>query len=471
MAGGPATEAEVRVMWQNAVDILDSFRVHADGTQAVASTGKLDALIDIIKGQNTVPELSEAASGFRSGLSDLISPATIRSFLDPVFREHALVIDSDSGGDTYGGASQDINQIITAVYDYMVANSYVIESHGINFDSSFTYAKVVSGSANDGTGILRRLVVDENGYEMEHATIEKKHFRCIQDANSGAEEEGEVFDVVGQAASLDNLLRGSTGAGNTRYQVYSKHAGAGGTNGGSLLNNGSFDDWDGTDFSSWDKTVGGSSSITQSTAETYRNFPGADETAAGSLAITCASSDTVTLKQTLENMAVSGLDAESPYFLRVMVKGDTNQVGGNVHLRLGSQGETGTGAPATTGSMAVSSVDGTWQEVYIPLDANCWYANFNEDTLDIEVEWTGGTAGIIYFDDMLFCQLDVIDGTYYVITQAHATPVRFLLEDGISLTDAYDTSFGSGKMQTYMKLGYGRYLPHSGTATVGLEDP
>jgi hypothetical protein len=200
------------------------------------------------------------------------------------------------------------------------------------------------------------------------------------------------------------------------------------------------------------------SGVTQNTSETYRRFPGEGTSNAGSLQLTVTGGSTnrITLKQTLEDMNVGSLRSDRPYFLRAMIKGDGSQAGGDFDLRLGSR----------TATLPISSVTTSWQEVMIPMGTTTWMKQFNVDTFDVELDWTGGTAGNIYIDDLIFCEMDLIDGTYWVLRQNQASPTRWLLDDGIEVEDAYDVGIGQGKLQYYMWLGYGRYLPHGVTGTI-----
>jgi len=459
MAGPVATEAELVAIWVAAVDVLEVFRVHADDTQAVGATGKLQVLEEALTGDYPPAPVAEAASQFRAGLSGLLSVETIRGFIDPILREYALIIDTDAA-DTYGGAFTDSNAILDAMYDFFVAQGVgappatTVESRQITFDSTPTY-----GSANVGAGKLSRLTVDENAYELEACHVEKKHFKCVQDANTGVLEEAEVFQHLGSARSKDNLRATDHGSGSfSATTIISKHAGGGA--GGSILDNSSFQDFTATNnpkFTNWVETFGGAAVTADITSSStvYRSFPG--ESTAGALSLSMAmnaSGDTITLKQTLDTMNQQRLRRDRPYFLRVMVRDGGSAAGGNLALRLGSQAVT----------LAVSSLTTSFQELIIPLDENCWFANFNQDTLDVEIEWAGGTAGTVLWDDMIFAEMDLIDGTYWVIRQNQATATRWLVDDTIDVEDT--STIGNGKLQYYLFKGYGRYLPHATTSSI-----
>lgn len=462
---GPATEVQVQTQWKAAVDILETFRVHADDTLVKSDgTGKLAVLEDALKGQFTPGAMSAAADNFREGLSALLSPALVRSFLDPVFQEYGKVIDGDVGGDTFGGGYATVDQILEALYEFFIANTISIETRGITFDAA---PAITAGGIGDG--VLTRLTVDENNREIEACTVEKKHFRCRADQNSGTEKYAEVFEVLGQQLSKDNLLKGTTGRGpGTGETITSRHAG-GGDDGGSLLDNGSFNTFDDDNspekFSSWDEVFAGgatAAAVGQDTVNTYRGVPGEEDADQGSLELTLGNAaHTVTLRQTLENLTSGSLRRDRPYLLRAMVRKDTGvtAVGGSFWLRLGSQ------ALETT----IVSIGAGWQEIIMPVGQNSWFNNFNQDKADggmVEVEWTGGTTGTLLIDDMVLHEMDLIDGLYHSLRLNDAAPTAWLVDDEITLTDTFDVGFGNGKLQYYTQLGYGRYLPHLGSPTI-----
>jgi len=452
MAGSP-TEAEVQTQWTNAIDVLESFRVHADDTQAVAA-GKLDVLEQSLEGDFTPAGIGSAAANFRSGLSGLIDPSVVREFLDPILFEYAKVISNDAGGDTFGGGYTTTDEILQAMYDFFVAQvpDTTIETRGITFGSPAITTAV-------GDGVLSRLTLDENNYELEACTVEKKHFRCRSDQNSGTLKFAEVFEHLGSAASLDNLLKGSTGSGVTSTTtIRSRHAGGG--EGGSLLTNGSFSTFTASatpQFNGWDETLGGAAvqgDITQDTTNFYRSFPGASTDASLKIAMNSAG-DNIVLTQPLVKLNTQQLRRDRPYFLRVMWNGTVGSaVGGTIKMRLGSQ------------EVTVAVAQSGWVELLVPLDQNSWFNNFNQDTFGIDLEVDAMTAGFVLFDDMILCEMDLIDGTYWNLRLNDAAPTAWLVDDEITVTDSYDVAFGNGTLQYYLFLAYGRYLPHSGTPTI-----
>lgn len=454
------TEAQVQTQMRLAVDILEDFRAHAD-TQA-GTSGQLRTLEEAIIGEFT-SRLTDATRSFRDGMSALQGTDTIRSFLDPILKEYAAIISADAT-DSFGGAYEDVDDILDALYEFLHNNSATIESRQISFNA--TAISQTKGSTT-GKGALRRLTVDENGYDLEACTVEKKHFRCRQDGNTGADPEAEVFEVLGQQDTKDNLNRGNAAFGSgldlDNREIVSRHAGEG-TDGGSLLSNGSFSDYNANNtnrFEGWAPTLTNAvaGDVTQNTTTYYRDYPGSQTSASAQLAGDNAN-ENIVLTQTLEDMSASELRRDRPYFLRAMIYSPTTggATDGTFKLRLGVQEAT----------QAISGLtQDQWTEVIIPLDQNCWYDNFKEDTLAVDIEIDAVSTGFLLVDDVILCELDLIDGTYWVLTQNRGggvTPVRWVVDDEITLKDTW--TVGNGKIQSFIYWGYGRYLPSAASPTI-----
>lgn len=446
MSGTP-TEAEIQSQWTKAVDVLESLRNFADGTLAVAG-GKFDVLEQALEGDYTPAELSTWVNTIRGGLSDLLTPNVASAMLTPILREYAGILAADATGG-YGSGFRSMGELKRALYEWFVANSLTVESRAITYDTSAT-----AGAGNVGNGAMSRLTVDENGFNLEACHVEKKTFRCRADQNSGTEENAEVFEFVGEAASFDALLRASFGSGESaRTTLVSRHAGSG--NGGSLLTNASFSEFTSTNspkFTGWTETAVPASSIDQDTVNYYRAHPGSQTSAA--LEIT-GGLGTVTLTQSLANMRVRRLDADRPYVLRVMVNKTVGTAsGGTFTIRMGSV-EVDT---------AIASIGSGWQEILVPLDATCWFRSFNQDPFTVEIEWASSTSGTLLVDDVIFAPLDLIDGTYWFLRGKATTHTPWLVDDTLTFTDTGGAP-ATGKVQWWLWVAGFGYLPSSGTPT------
>lgn len=393
-------------------------------------------MIQSLEGEYTPSSLAAFAASYRAGLSSLVSGGLALDLLAPILFEYAAQILTDGSGYT------SVDEIMRALYEHFVNNSLTVESRAITYDTTATL-----GAGNVGNGSVVRLTEDENGFDMEACTVETKRFRCRADQNSGALKHAERFELLGSAASQDSLLVASHGSGESaRTTLASLHAGTG--NGGSLLRNSSFSTYSASaspKFDSWtEDAVGGG--IAQDTTNYYRSHPGA--AADGSLQMT-GGGGTITLSQSLANMRVNKLDPDKPYYLRVMLNADIGSaLGGTVTLRLGSQSVSATIA---------SLVGGGWDELLIPLDQNTWFRNFDEDSFTVEIEWSSSTSGTLLVDDMIFQELELIDGTYWAVLGGSTA---WLVDDTLEFTDTGGAP-ATAKIQWWLWLSGLGYLPHT----------
>ena len=449
MSGTP-TEAELQTQWKNVVDVLETFRAHVDGTLA-GSGGKWDTLLQSLEGEYTPQELANFVNSFRAGCSDLMTPSRASQALTPILFDYAIVIDSDATGTQgFGTGQRTLSQMFRALYDWFVAKSYTVESRAITYDTA------TAGGSNVGNGTISRLTVDENAFNLEACTVEKKLFKCVADKHSGVNENAEVFESIGEAASFDSVQRASFGSGvSANTTIVAKNAGSG--NGGSLLTNSSFSIFDATatpKFTGWTESAGGAS-IAQNTANVYRSHPGASTDA--SLAIT-GGAGTVTLKQPLSSMRVRRLDADTAYQLRLMFNRQAGTAaGGTLTIRCGSNSK----------SVSIAAQTG-WNELVLDFDENLWFRQFNQDVMDVEIEWSSSTSGTLYVDDVIFAPLDLIDGTYWWLCGNASAPAAFLVDDIFEFTDTGGAP-ATGKIQWWLWVSGFGYLPSSGSPT--LVDP
>jgi hypothetical protein len=453
MSGTP-TEAEIQTQWKAAVNVLETMRAHVDTTHAAAS-GLWDVLEQSLEGTYTPAELSSFLNTFRAGCSSLVSPQMAQRALRPIVNEYAAAIDAAAvGADVtkgFGTGNRSLSELFRAMYDWFEAKSYTVKSRAITYDTTAT-----AGSGNVGNGTIGRLTVDENGYNLEACTVEKKTFKCVADQNSGVVETSEVFEVIGEASSPDSLLRASYGSGaSANTTVVNRNAGSG--SGGSLLTNSSFSEYNASaspKFTGWVESAVPASSIDQDTTNYYRTHPGAQTNA--SLEIT-GGLGTVTLKQPLSLMRTRRLDPDTPYQFRVMINADVGSAsGGSVTIRCGSNSATVDIADILTAG---------WYELVLAFDENLWFRSFNESTLDVEIEWSSSTSGTLLVDDAIFSEMQLIDGTYWWIRSADASPVSWIVDDVLVYTDTGGAP-ATGKLQWWLWVAGFGYLPSSGTPTI-----
>jgi len=463
MSGEP-NEASIQAQLVAAVDILETARLHADGTMAGAG-GLFDTLIQALEGEYTPEALSGAVARLRSAYSSIIDPGAASEFLTPILYEYGAFMSRDASLG-YGAGYRDVADLFTALYEWFVDKSLTVESRAITFDTSVTASRAAGAT-------LTRLTEDADGFNMEACHVEKKTFRCRTDQNNGAQEWAEVFEFLGTQASQDALLRASFGSGeSSRSFLTCANAGTG--NGGSLLNNASFSDYDATEaderFDGWAQTYGGAAvdaDVTQDTVNYYRSHPGASTDASLKIAMDNVG-DTLTLTQTLADMRIGRLDPDTPYYCRVMLnKTIGTAAGGTVTLTCGSK----------TAAITIASLGANWAELRIGDEtlagaedaSDQWFRNFDSDGFGISISWAAGTGGYLLVDDFIFAPYTLIDGTYWALTQSHATaPAPNLVDDTLTVTDTGGAPT-TGKIQWWLwTAGFG-YLPSSVSPT--LADP
>jgi hypothetical protein len=446
MSGTP-TEAEIQAQWRAAIDVLENVRNFADGTLC-GGGGKFDVLLQLLEGDYLPAEYATLVNAVRSGVSTLVSPGVASQIITPALFEYARLLKNDATLG-FGSGFRSPAELFRALYEWFVANALRVKSRAI------TYAGAVAGGTNVGNGVLSRLTVDENAFNLEACNVEKKAFRVRSDQNNGVSKWAEVFEFVGVASSFDNLLRASFGSGEAaRTTIVSKHAGS--SSGGSLLTNSSFSEFNSAStpkFNAWN-ALSGNAQIDQDTTagHQYRSFPG--EQTSASLKIT-GGGGLVTLSQNLSDMNVSRLDPNTPYFLRVMLNKTIGTAsGGSVTIRLGSKSAT----------VTIAALAANWAELIIPIDQNLWFRKFNQDALTIQIEWSSSASGFLLVDDAIFCPWDLIDGTYWLIRQNANVPVAWLVDDTMTCTDTGGAP-ATGKIQWWNWVAGFGCLPSSGSPT------
>lgn len=459
MSGIP-TEAEVRAQWRAVVDVLEESRNFFDGTLA-GSAGLFAALNATLEGEYTPTTIPNLLAGFRAQASSMVSADTARAMLEPVLYEYfnSSEIRASATDTGYGSGFTDLDEVWSALYDWFDANSYTVQSRNITFGS------VSAAAGNVGNGSMARLTTDAKGYTREACTPEKKIFRCIGDQNSGTKEHAEIFEVVGDQASRDSLLRLVNGSGESqRTTIRERNAGSGA--GGSLLTNSSFSSFtsgaSAQKFRGWTESFAGAAvlaDVTQDTTNFYRSFPNATVDASLRIDMNSAS-DTVTLTQTLDDMRVAQLQPLTPYFFRVMWNREVGSAtGGDITIRMGS----------STGTVALAAQTG-WNELLIDTGVLYPLGFASAGTFDIEIEWSGGTSGYVLIDDVIMAPYDLVDGTYYCIRQNAASPTAWRVDDALYLTDTQPGPQTEGKLQYWAYIAGLGYLP-STTGAPTVTDP
>ncbi|HUW15754.1 MAG TPA: hypothetical protein VMW94_01645 [Actinomycetes bacterium] len=298
-----------------------------------------------------------------------------------------------------------------------------------------TYGSASAGGSNVGNGAIYRCTVDKYGEPYEACFLETKTFRCISDQQGvgGGTRHQERFLVTGAPVSQDQIVRAGSG-GNTTIECASAR--------NSLLGNSSFDSFQGTaaiptSFSSW--TINTIGNTAADGTNYYRTAGG--NTAPTPYALKMTGAVTVTQKLSVRNIQIN---PHRPTFCALRYNRSVGTGTGILTLRMGSQ---------NVAVADLSAAGAGWNLLQIPPDANAYLTNFDEDQIDIQIELSGSPSGYMLVDDLIFQQLQPIDGTYWIIVGG-ATP--FQLDDSFTVADsATDASI----VQKWLWRTYGEYLP------------
>lgn len=434
------TQAEVETYWKAVVDVLEDDRASADGT----IVGNLNTAQQAMEGDYVAVMGAASLATWRGVRSGALTRDAAAAMLTPVVHEYAKFIASP-------GAGRDLGRCLADLYVYWKENNRTLKSRNIS------YASGSMGGSNAGNGSLSRLTVDENNYRLEGCYVEAKKLKCIKDAATGARRHAEKFDLYGVEGSIDSLDVVNHGSGD-RVEVYSHHAGGG--DGGSLLRNSSFSEYNSagtvtTKFPGW--TIDTLGNVTTS-ANYFRGFPGsAENTTGGPSDLSMDITNNVVVYQRLTDAGIT-LDPALPYFLRVMLRRRSSATG-TFTLRFGGQNVT----------QALSGLtNDVWTELLITVGQKNWPKYVDEQNLDISLELASyGGSGSLEVDDVLFAPFDMFDGTWWFL-RGGSTP--WLLDDSWSGTDTGGAA-ADAKLQYWLQWAFrGFYLP-STTGTPTVSDP
>ncbi|HKS16676.1 MAG TPA: hypothetical protein VJU16_05140, partial [Planctomycetota bacterium] len=418
-----------QAQWKAAVKLLEETRKFGN-VNATNWVGLEDTLNQLLE-SDYASDIAGAVARARVNLQNVIAVASSRAIHLPHFKGYIkhIINKAVPSGD---------QEAIDLLYRHFFENSVSVKSRG------FAYGSVSAGGGNIGNNTILRVTKDENNFDLEAATAEAKEAKCIQDRNTGSGLDAEVFRFRGSSPGRDALQ--FQGSGGTRdIQVYNHQS--------SLLRNPSFEDFSGaaiatpSEISSWVSSVA-VSGTTYELDETNVYRPQQSVTTPRSLKIKTTSN--LTQKLSTFNTKLNSL---TPYFLQIAWNRSVGSADGTLVIRLGAQ----------SASVVVAAQSG-WQILRCPttFGQNNWYKNFDEDDLDISIEWTR-TSGNLLIDDVLLVPMQLFDGTWYAITANNGTHIASRKDDIYTWSD---TIASDSILQYWLYRTFGRYLPHSGSPSI-----
>lgn len=420
------TETVLQSIWSSLVAKLQATRTF--GTSFVALDNTLS---DALYPDHALAE-GTAMAGTRANLASMLGGGgAVQAQFLPLLRTYARVI---------GIPDTDPGIQFQKVYQWLVDNSKTVKSRGI------TFASAAADGGNLGSGNIRRLTVDPNGFNIEAVACEAKSMKCIQDQHSGAPKFQETFQLCGSPMLKDDLENTNSGFNGSANAISGAESAA-------LISNPSFDQVTGDDATP-DSIVGWEVSnialveVGRNSTEYYRDYAGVSDP--GGL---ICKPGTFTVSQALSLRNVQ-IDPFTPYWFQVAIR----RVGactGTVQMTVGGQ--------SVSVNLTTLTQD-TWQILKIgPTSAN-WYQNWKAENAAITFTFTSIAVGTVILDDFLFAPFTPFDGTWVAIVGG-TTP--YLRDDLYTWTD---TDGGTGKIQYFAYRAFSRWFPSTG-ATPTWADP
>jgi len=439
-----------------------------------------------------VAELTALASVYKlkRGL-ETSYPALQEAALDLLFAERADVVAAGLGADrdelgewlaaTSGGLSNaldghfarwgrlvgepdsaDVQTQISSTIRYwrtIAAPALTVLSRSLTLGTpALTLGDEVTAAVGDGE--LLRVTVNDLDEESQLGSAEVKNFFCIEDANTNAIRNQEIFLMLGGPADPSGVERlGSA--------VQANLTAFGEIDEGGLISNGGFDTPGGDEAApdsipGW--VIGGAGTISDFTFESGLTDPTAIYLPATrgdeerfSLLYTGAGA--VTLTQRIDLNAV-GLSKVLAFFSQVAHKPKSAWTG-TVEIAIGSVSSTAlkakSGGWSATQWPGLIGAPGTGNDV-----KEAYYNNFAEEALDVVITITPTVPSDgVYLDDFIWRNLTPVNGHQWGImpgqTPFRAGTVQNLLGDLFKVTD---TDGAIAYVTEMIGDHYGREMPH-----------
>lgn len=360
-----------------------------------------DVLTTALDGEFIVDARAAAKRLIRDQIASPLRPQTMRAMFRPVWAEMLRVIGSTELGP---GAFTDADAL-RVIRQYMVDNDDWIKSRSMTLDTSS------SGSVT-GTGAIHRLTTDGDGMTLECVGPESKVFFCDVDQNNGASKHAEQFEFRVTDAHPDGLQW--TGSGVPK-RVTSLNAKS-----GNLLVNPSFEQGataNNTALTStgqitgWDVTTAANIKTYSAAAYVYRGYQ--NDQGVTHYGLEFVASDTLIQVVKTENPGAR-FDDRVPYYAQI------------VWQRLASATGTLTfHVGASSVSVDVSTgTNGVWNVLKIAIGTGNWFANFNEESLDVKIQMASLAVGTVVVDDVVLAPMTNLDGTWWAVVGG-ATPWKY----------------------------------------------
>lgn len=394
-----------------------------------------DALTGALDG-NYTPAAIGAIANMRRAIATTVTPDTLRALWRPFLQEMVVA----AGLKSLTGASD--AAMLDGIRQFMVDNNLLIKGRGQTFGAP-------SAGSNVGNGTILRCTVDKDGWPLPTGP-EAKTAKVTQDALRGARKYAEVFTFQGALPGQDNLDWRGSGLVVTVPSAHPLTT--------QIIKNPSFDQNDATDdedapgsttgVTNW--VIGSSASnvkLRSAAGYTFGGYPGQPLTTWG---LEFVGSDSIS--QTLATVSPGISFGDGPHLIGVRWKRKASATG-TLTIALGNSS-----ASATIGDAS----DDEWNLLYVALDEDCYFDNFN--ATDLKLTITAGTlaTGTVVVDHVVVCPLVNVDGTYYLPVSG-STP--WLKDDVYTWTDQEGATRAILAYLLWLAYGADGWLPSAVDAT------
>lgn len=417
------TEAEIKTQISNLVNIFNELRLFG-GVNATNLLGLIDTYEQSLEGEYN-DRASATVAAMRAAYAasmDQLGPA-----LTPQLRSY---------GRLKAFPESDPVAIMARLYQYMVDNTLSVNSR------EFTFGTPSAGGSNVGNGVINRLNLDENGFDIEAQTPDAKVAKCVADAYSGAVQHEEVFEFRGATAERDLIkITGSGRVGLIR--------GLSARDSLNFLGNPSFEvGTSGSDVTDWTFATGTAANTALSSTY-YRGYQGVGTPY--SLQI----NNNIKITQAFSNRNAN-FNPAVPVYAQIAVNRNGSGADGTLTFTFGDQTVT-----QTISALGASG----WNVIRIAIGTKNWYKTFNATSPIFAVEVSGGSTFGLLVDDIIVAPFSSFDGSWYAPVGG-STP--WLKDDSFTWSDSQGVS---AKLQQAFWRAYGMYLPASKTGAETWTDP
>ena len=402
---------------------------------------ELDALTALVEADNA-ERILDGAAGFVAAFDAVFGSA------------YAVILESWVAYNRHlaGGVATDAG-CFPEIYRYLNDNTGSVESR------VFVNGAVVAGGGNTGTGTIRRVLVDGQGYAIQNRHAQLVSARCVLDGNTGTVRHGARFEFKGPPQNpLGGFLpfKSASTQGNGAVQLMDAHHAS---TQGNLIVNGSFDAVTvaaGQPTTGADAALASGDSIDNWTANTvtnlgssvdnvYREEPGV--TASKLLIV----ETNVLLTQEWEALGISAVPGTA-YWAQIALQRKST-ADGTFTCRVG----------ALTFSVDVTTLtNDVWTLLVPTANENLYGENLTETGATNEIQLASNTTGDVWADSFMACPMETFDAIPYAPVSG-ATEFLLSTEDRFTFTD---TLSAEGILGLWLFLLFGVMLPHNATPTI-----